>query len=143
MIVSLGKQGIGTTGAAAVTVLTGSTQGLVRVLEVGIFLTAATASDISLGRPAAVGITPTTPTDFLPEHPNDLMPTGTVQMATAWGTAPTAPTNPLRRIMLPANIGAGIIWTFPKGLAIAASGNLVIWNNATNSIANIYVVCDV
>ncbi len=143
MIVSLAKQGVGTTTIPAITILTGANQGRVKLLEVGIFITAATGSDFGLGRPAAVGITPTTPVDFLPEDPNDVMPTGTVQTATAWGTGPTVPANFLRRVQLPAQVGAGVIWTFPKGIVIPASGNLVLWNTGATAIANIYFVCDV
>jgi hypothetical protein len=60
----------------------------------------------------------------------------------AWGTAPTAPTNFLRRVTLPATIGAGIIWTFPRGLVIPVSSSIVIWNIGTNSVADIWIVID-
>jgi hypothetical protein len=34
----------------------------------------------------------------------------------------------MRRIGFPATIGVGVIWTFPRGLIIPISGNLVTYN---------------
>ena len=65
-----------TTGAAdaspAWEIRTGVTPGRVKVVELGLFLAAATASIIGLGRPAAIGVTPTDPVDFLQEDPDDV-----------------------------------------------------------------------
>ena len=143
MIVSLAQRTSNVTISNTTwTILTGSTPGRARVLEIGIFLAAATASAFGLGRPAANGVTPTTPVDFLPEDPNDVLATGIVQGALAWGTLPTAPTNFLRRISLPATIGTGVIWTFPKGLVIPVSGNLVLYNITATGVADVYAVVD-
>jgi hypothetical protein len=145
MILSLGQRtsAVGNPGTVW-TILTGSTPGRARVFEVGIFLAAAVAASFGLGRPAAVGVTPTTPVDFLPEDPNDVLATGVVQGALAWGTAPTAPANFFRRISLPATIGTGVIWTFPKGLVIPVSGNLVIYNiSGASAFLDAYAVVDV
>jgi hypothetical protein len=46
--------------------------------------------------------------------------------ANAWTTAPTAGTA-LRRMVLPATIGAGVIWTFPNGLVLPTSSFFVVW----------------
>jgi hypothetical protein len=143
MIVSLAQRTSNVTVSnTAWTLLTGSTPGRARVLEIGIFLAAATASTFGLGRPAALGITPTTPVDFLPEDPNDVLATGIVQGALAWGTLPTAPTQFLRRISLPATIGTGVIWTFPRGLVIPVSSNLVVYNITATGVADVYAVID-
>ncbi|MHA1481891.1 MAG: hypothetical protein ACTSQA_00450 [Candidatus Heimdallarchaeaceae archaeon] len=130
----------GTDAAAAWEIRTGATPGRVKVIEIGLFLAAATASIIGLGRPAVTGITPTTPVDFLPEDPDDVIATGIAQSSLAWGTGPTVPTEFIRRIALPATIGTGVIWTFPEGLIIPVSDSLVLWNLSTNSVLDAYAV---
>jgi hypothetical protein len=109
-------------------------------MEIGLFLAAATASTFGLGRPQAIGVTPTSPVTVLQEDPGD--PAGTVQTALAWGTAPTVPLQFFRRISLPATIGTGVIWTFPRGLVIPISSSLVVWNITATGVADIYVVID-
>ncbi len=111
-----------------------------RVMEIGIFMAAATASEFGIGRPAAIGITPTTPVTLLAEDNGD--PTGTVTMALAWATPPTVPANFFRRASLAAAVGTGIIFTFPKGLYIPASGSLVVWNISATGVSDIYVVIE-
>jgi hypothetical protein len=144
MRVSLGvRTSDGTSGAAAWEIITGATPGRARVLELGFFLAAATATTIGLGRPQAVGITPTSPVDFLAEDPNDVLASGVVQSAVAWGTGPTIPTAFLRRIALPATVGTGVIWTFPEGLVIPVSSSLILWNLASNSVLDAYAVIDI
>lgn len=111
-----------------------------KIMEIGLFLAAATASIFGLGRPAAIGITPTTPVTVLAEDP--VSPTGHVTTALAWATGPTVPANFFRRVSLPATIGTGVIWTFPRGLVIPISFSLVVWNLSTNGVSDIYVVLD-
>jgi len=148
MILSLSQVSTDTTATTGVpwTILTGSTPGRARIMEVGLFCASAgtAPNTFGLGRPAANGVTPTTPVDFLPEDPNDVLATGVLQGALAWGTKPTSPTNFFRRIGLPATIGTGVIWTFPKGLVIAVSSNLVLYNCTGSLIAtaNCYAVAD-
>ena len=131
-----------TTGAADATpaweIRTGATPGRVKVVELGLFLAAATASIIGLGRPAAIGVTPTDPVDFLQEDPDDVLASGVIQSALAWATPPTAPTAFLRRIALPATIGTGVIFSFPEGLVIPVSSSIVLWNLGTNSVLDAY-----
>jgi hypothetical protein len=112
----------------------------VRMREIGLTLAVATASSYGLGRPAAVGVTPTSPITTLAANPMD--PAGSFTTAVAWGTGPTVPTQFLRRITLPATIGAGIIWTWEPSRFIVSTGNaaaavssIVIWNLATNGNA--------
>jgi hypothetical protein len=63
--------------------------------------------------------------------------------AVAWSVAPTVPAQMFRRIGLPATIGAGVIWTFPRGLSLAVSASMLLWNLATNSAStNAWWVAD-
>ena len=144
MIVSLGvRTTAGTAGAAAWEIRTAATPGRAKLLEIGFFLAAATVSTYGLGRPAAIGTVPTSAVDFLPEDPNDVIASGVIQSALAWGGAPTVPTAYLRRISLPATIGTGVIWTFPKGLTIPVSSGLVLWNIGTNAVVDAYAVIEI
>ena len=144
MIYSLGVRTLdGTAGAAAWEIRTGATPGRAKVLEIGFFLIAATASQLGLGRPQAIGTTPTGPVDFIPEDPNDVLAAGVVQSALAWAVGPTVPLKFFRRISLPATIGTGVIWTFPKGITIPVSDGLVLWNIGTNSLLDAYAVIEI
>lgn len=144
MIISLGVRTTAVTaGTAGWEIRTGATPGRAKVFEIGFFLAAATATTIGLGRPAAIGITPTSPVNFLPEDPNDVIASGVVQSSLAWATPPTVPTAFLRRVSLPATIGTGVIWTFPKGITIPVSYGLVLWNIATGSAVDAYAVCSI
>jgi hypothetical protein len=112
-----------------------------RVMEFGINLGAATASTYGIGRSA------NTPTQsgavtVLAENYND--PAGQTTTAVAWTTAPTVPANFFRRISLPSTIGAGIIWTFPRGLILQSAGpSFTLWNLAVNSAStNVHIVVD-
>lgn len=117
-----------------------------RFREVGLTLGAATASTYGFGRPAAIGVTPTSPITFVAVNPADSGAAQAMSSAVAWGTGPTAPTQFFRRITLPATIAAGVIWTWPPETLIVGPGNaaagvasVVIWNLATNSASlNIY-----
>lgn len=144
MILELGVTTItGTTGAAGWEIRTGSTPGLFRLMEIGFTLVAATASKIGLGRPAAIGVTPTTPVDFQLRDPNNVLASGALQSALAWATPPTIPAQFFKVIGLPATIGAGVIWEFgPRGIVIPISSSLVLWNMATNSVLNAYAVIE-
>lgn len=128
-----------TTGAAAWDVKA-SASNRPAVMEVSVNLGAATASTYGLGR---AGNTPTQTSPVLvqAEDPGD--PAGVSGCAVAWSVAPTVPTQHHRRVSLPATIGSGIIWTFPRGLVLATSASLLVWNLATNSAnTNIHVVVD-
>ncbi len=133
----------GTIAAAAWEIRTGATPGRARLIELGFFLVAATASVIGLGRPAAIGLIPTAPVDFVPEDPNDVIAAAVIQSAVAWGTGPTVPAAYIRRISLPATIGQGVIWTFPEGLVIPVSSSVVLWNISAASVLDAYAVLDI
>jgi len=143
MRLSLGvRTADGTDAAAAWEIRTGATPGRVKVHEIGFFLAAATATTIGLGRPQAIGITPTSPVNFLPTDPNDVVASGVVQSAVAWGTGPTVPTAFLRRISFPATAGTGVIWQF-EDLVIPVSYSIILWNLATNSVLDAYAIVSV
>jgi len=139
-IYSLANRTSGTgSGAAALEARTAATD-KARIMEFNLFLAATTASTYGIGRPQAIGITPTSPITVLAEDPGD--PAGTMQTALAWGTGPTVPLNYFRRISLPATIGTGVIWTFPRGLAVAVSNSIVLWNLAANGVVDCNIVVD-
>jgi hypothetical protein len=111
-----------------------------RIMEIGLFLGAATASTYGLNRPSAIG-TRTSPVVLLAEDPAD--PASECDTAIAWSVQPTFGANDYRLIGLPATIGTGVIWTFPRGLTIAASGSIAVVNRATNSASlQAYAVVD-
>jgi len=144
MRLSLGvRTSNGTISQAAWEMIADSTPGRFKLLELGIFLGAATASVFGIGIPGTQGVTPTSPVDFEPEDPNDVLASGTLQSAVSWGTSPTVPTKFFRRIALPAVIGSGVIWTFPKGLVLPVSESFVIWNITANAVADVYAVFDI
>lgn len=111
-----------------------------RLLELGIWLNAATQSVVGIGRPQAIGVTPTSPVTVLAEDPAES--TGLTQTALAWATPPTVPLNFFRRLNIAGAIGAGAILTFPRGIVIAAANSLVTWNITATSVADIHVVVD-
>jgi len=128
-----------TTGAACWDIKAAATN-RPAIMEISINLGAATASTYGLGR---AGNTPTQTSPVLvqAEDPGD--PAGISGCALAWSVAPTIPVQFLRRVSLPATIGAGIIWTFPRGLVLATGQSLLIWNLAANSaLTQIHVVVD-
>ena len=112
-----------------------------RLLELGLTINAGTASVFGFGTPAAIGITPTSPVTVLAEDAGNTA-TGNTTTALAWGTPPTIPTNFYRRVSLPGTIGAGIIWTFPRGITVLKAKTLILWNLSTTSVADVWVVVD-
>jgi len=132
----------GTTAEAAWEIITGATPGRARLMEMGVFMAAATASTFGLGFPQAVGTTPTTPVDFQNEDGDDVLASGVVQSALAWAATPTIPLAFFRRVSLPAVIGTGVIWTFPQGIVIPVSSSIVLWNLASNGVVDAYAVVD-
>ncbi len=129
-----------TTGAASWDVKAAATN-RPRVMEYGVINGAATASTYGLGRSANTA-TQTSPVLLQAEDSGDAA--ALTGCAVAWSVAPTLPTQFFRRAFLPATIGAGIIFTFPRGIALANSGaSLVNWNLATNSaLITVHTVAD-
>lgn len=112
-----------------------------KIFELGFSQNAATAGVFGLGRPAAIGVTPTSPQTFLDESDGGAG-TGLTQSAVAWGTGPTVPANFFRRISCPNTVGAGVIWTFPRGLGLPVSGSIVLWVIATAPVVDVYAVVE-
>lgn len=112
-----------------------------RLLEFGFTINTATTSVFGLGTPAATGITPTTPVTVLAEDGGNTT-AGNSTTALAWGTAPTVPTNFYRRVTSPATAGAGIIWTFPRGLTVLKTKSLILYNITVTSVADVWIVVD-
>jgi len=102
---------------------------------------AATASVIGIGRSANTP-TLTSGVAFLAE--DEGRPTGLTQASTTFGTAPTVPTQFFRRASIAAVIGVGIVYTFPRGIVLAAAGPaIVVWNITANSaVVDIDAVAD-
>jgi hypothetical protein len=99
-----------------------------RLFEMGVFLESGTAaaSVVGLGRPAAVSVTPTA----LTPQPQDTSAAAAACMgAVAATTKPTSPANFMRRFGMPATLGAGIVWSWGRGLVIPSGpAELVVWN---------------
>jgi hypothetical protein len=114
-----------------------------RIWEVAVYLSGgtATATDVGLGRPAAISLTPTT---VVPQAEDPSFAAANCTGQVAASTKPTSPTLFLRRFGIPATVGAGIIWTFPFGLIVASGPlELVVWNiGASTSTFSGYFVYD-
>jgi len=91
---------------------------------------------VAFGRPAAAGITPTSPVALQDEMG---LATGLVKTALAWGTGPTVPAVFYRRYGIPATIGQGVLWTFlGKGFRLAPLATAVLW--CLSDTSNIFQV---
>lgn len=108
-----------------------------RIKEMAVNQNTGTAGVYGIGRPAAIGITPTTPQTWLDEEDGGAG-TGLTQSALAWGTGPTVPANFFRRITCPATVGAGLIETFPRGLGLPVSNSVVLWIIATAPVCDVW-----
>lgn len=112
-----------------------------RLIEMGISQNTATSGEYGLGRPGQIGLVPTTPQNFVTESDSGAsasLSTGAV----AWGTAPTSPTYFNRRAMPNAAIGAGVIWSFPRGFDIPQTSSLVIWIATAAPVCDVWAVVD-
>jgi hypothetical protein len=127
-----------TTAAACFEIRTAASD-RARVKELHISLVTAAATVLGIGRPAAIGVTPTSPKTVLPE--DSAGPAGTVTTAVAWGTGPTVPANFLERFSFPATIGAALIIPFQE-LIIPVSSSLVLWNILGGATLDVTVVVD-
>jgi hypothetical protein len=124
-----------TTGAAAgllVQLRAASTTRDLRVTEVGVFASTAVSGEVALVRPSAVGSGFTSSSTGAAL--DNVSGTGAAVVDTAATTPPTIGTNYMRRIVLPASIGAGVIWTWPTGIVVPASGGLVLQQLSTAAV---------
>ena len=97
-----------------------------RLLELSLIQLTATASSYGFGRPAANAVTPGTSALFQRDDGAD--PACVTNVDLTWGTSPTAPTVYHRRTNTPAAVGAGIVWTFPRGIIVPIASCLVTFN---------------
>lgn len=81
------------------------------IREIGVTLQAATSTRLGLVRASVVSVTPTG--NFAGQNHTPGAPASGGTLVTGWTTIPTAGGTPLKRITLPAAIGAGFIWTWP------------------------------
>lgn len=111
------------------------------VMELGYVNGAATANVVGIGRTANTP-TLTGGVAFLAE--DEGRPTGLTQAAVAFGTAPTVPTQFFRKFSMAALVGAGIVYTFPRGIVLPAGGQAICaWNITANSaVVDIHCVAD-
>lgn len=141
-VYSLSQQAaaIGASGTALWELRTASTD-RAAIYELGLSGSFPTTSDVfGIGRPAAIGITPTTPVTWLAEDSGASV--GTVQGALAWATGPTVPANFFRRIRV---FGTMIVqFAFPRGLAVNVSSSVVVWTITlgTTTTVDLYAAGD-
>lgn len=129
------------TGTGRVQIRAGSSD-RVLIREIMLTIGAATASTFGLYRSATLG-TASTSVVAVPQDGADGAAGAVIE--TAWSAAPTISTNvPLRRLTVPATIGAGFIWQFyDQPLIIPLSGGVILWAlSATAAVQDIYVVHD-
>ncbi len=96
------------------------------ILEMSVYCVSGGAFTLGLGRPAAIGVTPTTPVLLQRFDPADTACLG--KTAVSWGTGPTSPTFFMRRCTPASAAGSGVVWTWPLGLIVPVNGSVVIWN---------------
>jgi len=108
----------------------------VKLTELKIVIGSATDSEFSLGIAAAAG---TQTSGVAPLNTVLGGAAGTSRIATAWSAAPTVPTAFVEGVTFPATIGSMIYWSWPEGLYIPVSSELVLWNTGagTNSAISI------
>lgn len=107
------------------------------ILEIGITQTVATGISMALGRPQVVGVgLPGYAMGLYPEERTDGTFPSTTQIIIAWQVPPTVPLQFYRRILCAASIGAGVIWTFARGLIVPVNNSIVLWNLSIGPILN-------
>jgi hypothetical protein len=109
-----------------------------KVLEISFIQLTAVASQIGVGRPQAIGLTPVNVL-FQKDDPND--PASVMNGSLSWNTSPTVPLIYHRR-WNGTLASVGVVWTFPRGLIIPISFSLVIWNIATTVASDVNCIID-
>jgi hypothetical protein len=126
----------GTDETPAIEIINGHASQAAKIKRITASLVAATATSLGVGRPAAAGVTPTSPVALLTEANGA---NGDLKTAIAWATPPTKPASFYRMGSAPATIGAMIIFEFEDGIILKAGQTLVVWFDTTSSICNITV----
>jgi hypothetical protein len=138
---ALSQRTTATTAASASWEVRSTSANKPKIMELGISQTTAVAGVYGVGRPGAIGVTPTSPQTFVDEGDGN-GPAANTTAAVAWTTGPTVPTNFNRRLSCNATIGVGAIFTFPRGFGIPVSGSVVVWIIATAPVCDVYAVVD-
>ena len=128
-----------TSGQACLEIYTASTLAI-KVMEIGFSQVTATACEYGLGRTGTQGITPV-PVLFQAEQSTTDVAAKT-NASLSWGTSPAAPSIYMRRVSTAASVGAGVIWTFPRGLFIAPNTSLVLFNITATVAIDLWCVID-
>jgi hypothetical protein len=109
-----------------------------KFLEISYIQLTAIASQIGIGRPQAQG---GTPVNVLFQADDPAEPASVTNGSLSWATSPTVPLIFHRRWN--GTLGSvGVVFTFPRGLALAINSSLVIWNIATTVAADVNAVID-
>ena len=109
-----------------------------KILEYSYIQLTALASQIGVGTPQVAANTPTNVL-FQADDPGD--PASVCNGAIAWVGTPTVPLI-YRRRWNGTLASVGVVWTFPRGLTIPASGSIVCWNIATTVAADVNTIID-
>ena len=111
-----------------------------KLMEYGANNGAATACVYGFGRSTNTP-TQTSTSVCLCEDAGNTVASKTTWAAT-WSTAPTITTY-ARRMLLPATIGSGMVFTFPRGYTLLNAGSWVQWNiTASSAVMNNWAVMD-
>lgn len=108
------------------------------VYEVGTSLNVGggTSPVMVLGRPAALGVSPRDIVPAVCEEPD--APAALSYMALDWVASPSPPVQVFRRQSIKQTTPAqGVLWSFPRGLAIPQGGQLGLFNAQAGSSGNI------
>ena len=98
----------------------------IRIFEVGVFSSTAVALSVGLIRSLAVGATFT---GVVPQPEEFGARASTVNVDQTATTQPTITANTyIRKLVLPATVGSGVIWTFPQGLTVPVNAGMLLWN---------------
>ena len=128
---------INTTGSEACLEIIGPSANRISLIEsIDITLATAVATTLLVGRPTAIGVTPTSP---VPLWPLDNGDNSLATLALAWANTPTTPVNLFNRVTLPATIGSRIVLTYPDGVALRNGQTFVLFNVGTIGILDVAV----
>jgi hypothetical protein len=97
---------------------------VMKLVELGIMLTGATSSVLGLARATTASVTPATTKPGRNLHKGGA-DSGSL-LVSSWTTAPVISTNYLRQAVLPAAIGAGIVWTWPQDRPLEVGDGIAI-----------------
>jgi hypothetical protein len=121
---SLGVTTTNTTNTQVVEIINSHNTASAFLKVIDVALNTAAATVVGFGRPAAAGITPTSPVALVDEQSGA---DGIVTTALAWGTGPTAPAKFLRKFGFPATIGSAATWEFAgKGFRLGPGQTAVV-----------------